>query len=43
MNNFYVIAEEGKEFNEFDIPYFGGTVGQNQVSLAGRINWYKKS
>jgi hypothetical protein len=35
MNNFYVIAEEGKEVNEFDIPYFGGTVGQNQVSLAG--------
>jgi len=35
MNSFYVIAEEGKEPNEFDIPYFGGTVGQNQASFVG--------
>lgn len=35
MNTFYAISEKGKEANEFEIPYFGDVMSQNQINPTG--------
>jgi hypothetical protein len=35
MNPFYAISKEGKEVNEFEIPYFDDVMSQNQINPTG--------